>query len=121
MPTHFDSAIDYIEFGVSNIDAMKQFYAGAFGWTFVDYGPEYTAFNDGQREGGFRFDPDTRPGGGALVILYVKNLEEAVTKVIAAGGRISKEIFSFPGGRRFHFLDPGSNQLAVWSDQPPQE
>jgi predicted enzyme related to lactoylglutathione lyase len=39
------------------------------------------------------------------------------TKVAASGGTIVKEIFSFPGGRRFHFTDPSGNELAIWSDK----
>ena len=36
-------------------------------------------------------------------------------KIKASGGTIVKPIFSFPGGRRFHFTDPNGNELSVWS------
>lgn len=113
-----DQKIDYIEFAASDFDAIQAFYEKAFGWTFVDYGPEYRAFNDGKLDGGFRHAEEraTTASGSALVILYAKDLEATRDKVVASGGRIIEDIFSFPGGRRFQFADPHGNELAVWSD-----
>jgi predicted enzyme related to lactoylglutathione lyase len=37
-------------------------------------------------------------------------------KVRAAGAAVVRPIYSFPGGRRFHFRDPSGNELAVWSE-----
>jgi predicted enzyme related to lactoylglutathione lyase len=108
--------IDYVEFPVTDIPATKAFYAGAFGWKFTDYGPEYVAFEAGNLGGGFALAPSAG-AGGALVILYSSALEASQATVEANGGRISKPVFSFPGGRRFHFLDPNGNELAVWSDK----
>lgn len=115
MPT--DRRIDYLEFIAADLDAAEAFYSGAFGWTFTDYGPEYRAFNDGALDGGFnRGEPRSRTAdGGALVILYADDLEAARGRVVEHGGTIHEDIFSFPGGRRFHFLDPHGNELAVWS------
>lgn len=56
------------------------------------------------------------PAKGALLVIYAGDLSALQDRIVAAGGRISKEIFSFPGGRRFHFTDPDGNELAVWSD-----
>lgn len=66
--------------------------------------------------GGFTTTGPVR-AGGPLIIIYADNLEESVTKVEAAGGRILQPIFTFPGGRRFHFADPDGYELAVWSAQ----
>ncbi|MCB0644364.1 MAG: VOC family protein [Phaeodactylibacter sp.] len=108
--------INYVEFRAHDLEQTKQFYHQAFGWTFIDYGPDYTAFEKPGLDGGF--EKTTEPiRNGALVILYHDNLEDALDNVVKAGGRISKTIFSFPGGRRFHFLDPSGNELAVWSDK----
>jgi predicted enzyme related to lactoylglutathione lyase len=113
---HAQHAIDYIEFAVTDIEAAKAFYATAFGWSFEDYGPEYAGIKgDGKEVGGLRRDSEVRPGG-PLVILYSNDLERSVEAVTAAGGAILKPIYSFPGGRRFHFADPAGNELAVWSD-----
>ena len=113
---HQDNCIDYIEFSATDIVATKAFYGAAFGWTFTDYGPDYSSFKDGQLEGGFaRVPSDT--AGGPLVVLYSSNLEKTEAAVTANGGRIAKPIFAFPGGRRFHFFDPNGNELAVWSDR----
>lgn len=111
-----DDRIDYIEFNVADIAAMKAFYGAAFGWTFTDYGPEYCEFSDGRLTGGFTTLAPVS-AGGPLVILYTRDLEAAQTKVQAAGGAISRPIFTFPGGRRFHFRDPSGYELAVWSKQ----
>ena len=114
-----DQKIDYVEFPCADFDAVQSFYEKAFGWSFTDYGPEYRAFNDGKIDGGFRrADLHSSTGnGGALVILYAEDLESTRDKVVASGGAIIQEIFSFPGGRRFHFADPNNNELAVWSDR----
>jgi predicted enzyme related to lactoylglutathione lyase len=111
-----DGQMDYIEFGAGDIAATKEFYAGVFGWKFTDYGPDYTSFEDGRLAGGFA-KADKVMRGGPLVVLYAADLAGMAAKVKAAGGVIVKEIFSFPGGRRFHFTDPGGNELSVWSDQ----
>lgn len=110
-----DRRIDYIELKVADIGRSKAFYGGAFGWTFTDYGPDYASFADGRLEGGFETGQPVTPGG-PLVILYATDLEAAQRDVEAAGGRIARPIFDFPGGRRFHFLDPDGYELAVWSD-----
>lgn len=107
--------MDYVEFPATDIEATKQFYSSVFGWSFTDYGPNYTSFHDGRIAGGFTMS--AKPvRGGALVVLYAKALEEAQQKVVAAGGKVVIEPFEFPGGRRFHFTDPNGNELAVWSD-----
>jgi predicted enzyme related to lactoylglutathione lyase len=110
-------AINYIEFTCRNIPAIKSFYSNAFGWTFTDYGDDYTAFEDGKLSGGFhRSEAVSAPGGNPLVILYTPELEAVCEQVKASGGTIVQEIFSFPGGRRFHFSDPDGNILAVWGE-----
>lgn len=110
--------IDYIEFAVASIAAAEAFYGEAFGWTFQDYGPDYCEFRDGRLSGGFAHGaPHTGgPRPGPLVVLYSTVLEDSLAKVQAAGGRIVKPIFAFPGGRRFQFQDPDGHELAVWSD-----
>ncbi len=114
-----DKKINYLELPARDLDAVQAFYEGAFGWSFVDYGPEYRSFNDGFIDGGFfkSTTSSSQSAGGALIVLYAVDLEGARGTVLRHGGSIVKEIFSFPGGRRFHFADPNGNELAVWSDQ----
>lgn len=110
--------INYVEFPAKNIEAVKAFFTAAFGWSFVDYGPDYTCFTNGGIDGGF-FKSDlnaSTENGSVLVVLYSNDLEETQSKIKPAGGKIVKEIFSFPGGRRFHFSDPNGNEYAVWSE-----
>ena len=108
--------INYIELKSTNLEETKTFYNRAFGWTFTDYGPTYTAFSNSGVEGGFELTegPILK---GVLVVLNDKNLEAIKEKVIELGAKISVDIFSFPGGRRFQFLDPSGNELAIWSEE----
>jgi uncharacterized protein len=111
-----DSRIDYIEFPVTDIAAAKSFYGAAFGWKLQDWGPDYTSFEDGRLTGGFHAVQSVTPGG-PLVVLYAVRLEDMLERVRAAGGTITREIFSFPGGRRFQFRDPSGHELGVWSER----
>ena len=114
---HAHHAIDYVEIAVTDIDGAKAFYASAFGWSLVDYGPDYAGIQgDGREMGGLRRDSEV-PAGGPLVILYSEDLEGSAGAVTAAGGTILEPIYASPGGRRFHFADPAGNELAVWSDR----
>ncbi|WP_036386544.1 VOC family protein [Muricauda sp. MAR_2010_75] len=108
--------INYVEFKAKDLEKTKAFYTGAFGWTFTDYGPDYTAFSESGLEGGFEKTKENIVNG-ALIVLYHENLEDIQKRVVQAGGTVVKDIFSFPGGRRFHFTDPSGNELAIWSDK----
>jgi predicted enzyme related to lactoylglutathione lyase len=114
-----ENKIDYIELPAKDPAVAREFFEKLFGWEFVDYGPDYTAFNDGRIDGGFfRSDKvSTTDNGSVLVVFYLADLKAGVERVTDLGGTISKEIFSFPGGNRFHFNDPHGNEYAVWSDQ----
>jgi predicted enzyme related to lactoylglutathione lyase len=107
--------IDYVELPGGALEETKRFYAGAFGWRFIDYGPSYVAVEGAGLDAGFQGDPAEAPSK-PLVILYAAHLESLRDEVTAAGGEITRPIFSFPGGRRFHFRDPAGNELAVWSE-----
>jgi predicted enzyme related to lactoylglutathione lyase len=106
-----DGKLDYLEMPGGDLPAQKAFYASVFGWRFVDYGPDYAAYDEGL-EGGFY------AGGGSapLPVLFATDLEATLAKVQSAGAEITRPIFAFPGGRRFHFRDPAGNELAVWGD-----
>jgi predicted enzyme related to lactoylglutathione lyase len=110
--------LNYVEFASADVESTKAFFEKAFGWSFVDYGPEYAAFSGQGLDGGFfKSSPGSRTANGAaLLIFYSKNLEDTLATVTEAGGKVIKPVFSFPGGRRFHFLEPGGNEFAVWSD-----
>lgn len=113
---HMHHGINYIEFAVTDMEESKRFYEAAFDWKFNDYGPDYAGIQKpGGEAGGFRLEAEVATGG-PLVILYSEDLEATFARVREAGGRTVKEPFSFPGGRRFHFLDPSGNELAVWSE-----
>jgi predicted enzyme related to lactoylglutathione lyase len=112
------NTINYLEMPVSNIQATKDFFSQVFAWEFVDYGPEYSCFLNAGITGGFYLSKQnfTLSKGSPLVVLYSNDLGLSMQNVTAAGGQVSRDIFSFPGGRRFHFLDPNGNEFAVWSE-----
>jgi len=110
--------INYIELPARDIEGSKRFFSDAFDWRFIEYGPDYAAFEDAGIDGGF-FSSDLTArtdSGSALVVMYSHDLEATQARVEDAGGTILKAIFSFPGGRRFHFSDPSDNEYAVWSE-----
>lgn len=111
--------ISYVEFPSKNLSTTKAFFSQVFGWSFVDYGPDYMSFyNEGINGGFFKSDLTVSSDkGSALIVFYSNHLENTQSKIEDAGGTIIKPIFSFPGGRRFHFCDPNGNEYAVWSDK----
>lgn len=110
-----NNQISYIEFKTHDLEKTKAFYNNLFGWSFTDYGPSYTSFSEAGVHGGFEVTDDPIVNG-VLIVLYHSDLESIKADIENAGGTISKDIFSFPGGSRFHFMDPSGNELAVWSD-----
>jgi predicted enzyme related to lactoylglutathione lyase len=109
--------LSYVEFPSSNITATKSFFEEAFAWSFLDYGPDYTSFSNQGLDGGFYKSNlmSVASNGSALLVLQSDDLEQTQSIVESAGGKISTAIFSFPGGRRFHFIEPSGNEFAVWS------
>ncbi len=107
----------YLQFSTNDMAATQTFYRQALGWEFTDYGPSYAGFNN--ETGGFElFEGDAHvPAQSPLVVLFAEDLEATQARIVKAGGRIQQEIYAFPGGRRFHFLDPANNELAVWSPE----
>lgn len=110
-----DGKLDYLEMqaGSGSLDSVKAFYSAVFGWTFTDYGPSYAAYEEGL-DGGF--DGSAASNAAPLPVIFSTDLERSLAAVTEAGGRIVRPVFSFPGGRRFHFVDPAGNELAVWSE-----
>jgi len=114
-----NNKINYVELPAAKLDATKAFFQQTFGWGFVDYGPEYSAFENAGLDGGF-FQSEkssSTEDGSALVVLYSDDLEGIKKTIVENGGTIVQDIFNFPGGRRFHFSDPSNNEFAVWSEK----
>jgi len=110
--------IDYLEFPAKDIGKAKAFFSTVFNWSFVDYGSDYAAFSNAGIMGGF-FKSElssSTENGSVLTVFYSHDLADTQSKIEAAGGLIVKDIFSFPGGSRFHFIDPNGNEYAVWSE-----
>lgn len=113
--------INYLELPAKDLAATKAFFNAVFGWHFIDYGADYSAFSQAEAglDGGFyRAELKSSAAQGAgLIVFYSANLESTQAQIETGGGEISHPIFSFPGGRRFHFIEPSGNEFAVWSDQ----
>ena len=104
--------IDYVEFTSPALEDTQSFFAAAFGWSFVDYGPDYRDIQDAGTGGGIERGALRPP----LVVLRTDDLDGALAQIRDAGAEITKEIFDFPSGRRFQFREPGGTEMAVWSD-----
>ncbi|MCL1113155.1 VOC family protein [Shewanella basaltis] len=110
--------INYLEIPVKDVLATKAFFNQVFGWQFQDYGPEYSCFLRVGIDGGFYQSSSqfTLAAGCPLIVLYSQDLLATQAAITQAGGLISRDIFSFPGGRRFHFTYINGNEYAVWSE-----
>ena len=110
--------IDYVELpSVTAHELTRAFYAKAFGWAFTDYGPDYAATTTGDVDVGLN-GQSGEALSAPLPVVRVDDLDAAFDAVGKAGGVIAKPIFAFPGGRRFHFIDPSGSELAVWEAAP---
>jgi hypothetical protein len=106
------SLIVYLELPTANIVADKQFYATLFGWSFEDFGPDYSTIHNAGLEGGFNASEEGR-SKAPLAVINTDEIEAVAQRVTQAGGRITMPVFAFPGGRRFHFTDCSGNKLAI--------
>ncbi len=114
-----ENKIDYVEIPAKDPSRAQEFFTELFGWQFEDFGPDYCSFHDGRLAGGFRRADVSAAteSGSPLIVFYKEDLAAASTRVAELGGTISRDIFSFPGGQRFHFTDPNGNEYAIWSDK----
>ncbi len=116
-----ENRIDYIEIPATDPATAREFFSALFGWEFVEWGPDYLSFNDGRLDGGIRRSEEPAPSSGVLVVFYSEDIERDLHRVVELGATISQDIFSFPGGRRFHFVDPVGNEYAIWASDGGEE
>ena len=112
-----ENRIDYVEIPVTDLGKTREFFTALFGWTFQEWGDDYMSFSDGRLNGGLRRSAEPAPADSVLIVFYSEDLERDVERVQQLGATISEDIFSFPGGRRFHFVEPAGTQFAIWSDK----
>ena len=110
-----EGQIDYVEIPATDIDKTRAFFEQLFGWQFQEWGPVYYSFNDGRLDGGLRRAAESAPASGVLLVFYSEDLERDYARVQELGATISQEIFEFPGGRRFHFVEPAGVEFAIWA------
>ena len=110
-----EKRIDYVEIPVTDLKKAREFFAALFDWSFQEWGDDYMSFNDGRLEGGFRRAAEPAPATGVLIVFFSTDIERDFDRVQELGATISEPIFPFPGGRRFHFVDPTGTEFAIWS------
>lgn len=119
MATPIPRTIDYVEIPSKDVARSRAFFSQLLDWKFTDYGPDYTSFEDGRISGGFYTSQKVSrvDHGAVLPVLYSEALEQAKADVVRLGGTVIRDIVSFPGGRRFHFTEPGGSEFSIWSDK----
>ena len=110
-----ENCVDYVEIPVTDLNKAKEFFSALFGWSFEIWGDDYMSFNDGRFDGGFRRSAEPASSTGVLLIFFSTDLERDFDRVQELGATISEPTFPFPGGRRFHFVDPTGTEYAIWS------
>lgn len=110
-----EKRIDYVEIPVTDLKKAREFFSALFDWSFQEWGDDYMSFNDGRLEGGFRRAAEAAPATGVLIVFFSTDIERDFDRVQELGATISEPIFPFPGGRRFHFVDPTGTEFAIWS------
>lgn len=114
---HVENRIDYVEIPATDLPKAREFLSALFGWEFQEWGDDYFSFNDGRLEGGLRRSDAPAPATGVLLVFYSENLQRDQDRVQQLGATISQQIYPFPGGQRFHFVDPAGTEFAMWSDK----
>ena len=115
-----EGRVDYVEIPVTDLDKARAFFEALYGWQFQEWGPDYYSFNDGRLDGGFRRSDEPAPSCGVLLVFYSADLERDYERVKELGATISQEPFEFPGGRRFHFVEPAGTEFAMWTSTEEQ-
>ena len=111
-----EGQIDYVEIPTTDLVKTSKFFSEFFGWSFQEWGPDYSSFNDGRMDGGLRRAEVATPlETGVLLVFYSTDLERDRERVVELGAKLSQDIFDFPGGRRFHFVDPSGAEFAIWA------
>jgi predicted enzyme related to lactoylglutathione lyase len=110
-----EGRIDYIEIPVTDLDRAREFLSQLFGWEFQEWGPDYYSFNDGRLDGGLRRSEEPAPASGVLLVFYTQDIDRDYDRVKELGATISQDVFEFPGGKRFHFVDPVGTEFAMWT------
>jgi uncharacterized protein len=116
---------NWVDLQTTDQSAAKQFYGGLFGWTYDDQpmpeaGTVYSmAMLGGQTVAAIAPQPPDMAAAGAPPMwntyIAVDNVDDAVTKVAAAGGQVAMQPFDImDAGRMAFVMDPGGAGVALW-------
>ena len=109
--------LNFIELPTRDLATSQKFFARVFGMAMTGFGPTYACTMTGDVDLGLQAD-ESEATAAPLPVIEVEDLEAILAAVTATGAAVTKPIFSFPGGRRFHFLDPAGNELAAMQADP---
>src|SRR5438309_8324756 len=102
---------NFIELPARDLAASRTFFETVFGMTMTEFGPTYACTLTGDVDIGLQADR-AEATKAPLPVIEVQDLEATLAAVTAAGAAVTKPIFSFPGGRRLHFLDRSGNEVS---------
>lgn len=121
---------DYLELPAPEMAATKAFYTQVFGWHWQDYGPTYAALDgaqglevalNGEAVSAPPHRPEAQNAVGPFALFSSDDLDALATAVTEAGGHVLTAIYPYPGGHRFHFVDPSGNVLGAYRSAPAEE
>lgn len=111
-PKPVNGILNYVELPANNLAESKAFFEAVFGWSLTAFGPDYAATEGLGTDLGL--DGSSEAVAAPLAVIETDDIKEALAAVVSAGGQITRPIFAFPGGQRFHFREPSGSELAVW-------
>jgi uncharacterized protein len=105
--------VDYFEVPAGDAGASSAFFERAFGWSLQPYGPDYVELRDAGTLGGVNADRKDQ-SKAPLIGIRTDDIATAEIAVTKSGGTITRKTYTYPGGKRFFFREPGGVELLVY-------
>jgi predicted enzyme related to lactoylglutathione lyase len=111
-------AISYLHIPATDVRQVATFYHEVFGWKIHDQDSDRPSFDDagGHLSGAWISDHPVASKPGLLLYIYVDQIDEITTRIVARGGEIVTP--PFPEGLLTvaTFRDPAGNVMGLWHD-----
>lgn len=117
-PTLGNGKICYVEIPATDVTRSAAFYEKTFGWHMRKRGDGATSFDDGvgQVSGAFVTGRPAMTSVGLLVYVMVDDINDAVAKVEANGGKIVQPVGMDAPELTARFSDPAGNVLGLYQE-----
>ena len=117
-PTIGNGKICYLEMPALNINTSATFYKEVFGWNIRQRGDGATAFDDGVGEvsGAWVVGRAPTTEVGLLFYIMVNDIDAAIEKVIANGGKIVQAVGMDAPEITARFSDPAGNIIGIYQE-----